>query len=1350
MKIKPLLLSVLLILTINNFAQLGINKDGTNPNADAILHVKGDAVNNKIILEPGNNGAVGIGETAPEGLLHLYKTDNTWLDIRTDSFNKAGIRLRENAENKWGFNIYYDGDAASRSLIFEGIGNNGITYGKHMVINRSDGNVGIGVDNPDDSAILELGADDKGLLIPRLTQAQRDAINLPQNGLLIYQTDNTKGFHFYNGNNWSNLTDASSIVTKLDDLIDAKSDSDGTDNGSSIFLGINAGLNDDQSANSNVGIGFESLKNNTSGYYNIANGAYSLSFNTTGDNNTASGYSSLGTNTTGDTNTANGSFSLGLNKTGDNNTANGAFSLFNNTSGHSNTANGTYSLFESRIGSSNVALGYSAGYHETGSNKLYVENSDATPNTALIYGEFGADNTTAGNILRTNSEFQIGDPNDTGYKFPTARGVADQVLQIDANGLLTWQDANSVGIQKIDDLNDAKSDSDGTDNGSSIFLGVNAGLNDDQTDNRNLGIGFESLNSNTTGEMNTANGYKSLYHNKANSKSVAYGFGSMYFADDRTTGIDTYNTAIGYEAQRGSNTPANNTGTWNTGLGYQSLMSNTNGEANTALGARSLYLNTEGERNSVVGYHSLNANTVGSKNTANGFFSLFSNKAGSNATAIGYKAMQFANNTTTAFENQNVAVGYETLRGSSTPANNTGNANTAVGYKSLTTNTSGNHNTAFGANALQTNKANNGSVAFGYNAMQYADDRTTTIDTYNTAIGYEAQRGSNTPANNTGTWNTSLGHQTLMSNTNGEANTALGARSLYLNTEGERNSAIGYHSLNSNTVGNRNTANGFFSLYSNKAGSNATAIGYKAMQNANNTTIAFENQNVAVGYEALKGSATPSNNTGNRNVALGYKSLKANSTGNENTASGYRTLFTNTTGNANVALGYRALETNIGNSNSLAIGYRAMQNADNRINGRETFNTAIGNYALKGSPTIEANTGTKNTAIGYATLYSNGWGKENTAIGFTSLYNNVVGNENTAIGFESLFKNKSGHQNTAIGRSAGYENLGNENVFIGNQAGYYNDGNENVFIGNQAGYSNEGNSNVFIGFQAGSTESDNDKLYIENSDANEYNALVYGEFDDNLLRVNGKLELRGASQENRGQLEIIETNNDEPGRIIFKDDHGFSNEWIIAAKCDADSRFHKIFIRSSVDNGFSGYEFGRYGMGIGIETDDIHGLRLRNSALSGKVLARAYDTYSDTRIKTNQRDIKYGLSDILKTTPKSYTQHNSKFVEDKLEVDFTEGLEEIGFIAQELHQVMPEMVNKPEDDSKRLWSINYIELIPVLVKSIQQQQEIIENYQEKWEKQTQKILSENAKKDILINQLIERLNKMEQKLTSKE
>ncbi|AUP77511.1 hypothetical protein [Flavivirga eckloniae] len=62
--------------------------------------------------------------------------------------------------------------------------------------------IGIGTTTPDASSILDIESTTSGILIPRLTQVQRDAIASPATGLLIYQTDNTPGFYFYNGATW--------------------------------------------------------------------------------------------------------------------------------------------------------------------------------------------------------------------------------------------------------------------------------------------------------------------------------------------------------------------------------------------------------------------------------------------------------------------------------------------------------------------------------------------------------------------------------------------------------------------------------------------------------------------------------------------------------------------------------------------------------------------------------------------------------------------------------------------------------------------------------------------------------------------------------------------------------------------------------------------------------------------------------------------------------------------------------------------------------------------------------------------------------------------------------------------
>jgi hypothetical protein len=76
----------------------------------------------------------------------------------------------------------------------------------------STGSAGIGTTTPSAFSILEMISTSKGLLIPRMTKAQRDN-NIPvtpltPSGLLIYQTNNTPGFYYYAGTGagWKAIT----------------------------------------------------------------------------------------------------------------------------------------------------------------------------------------------------------------------------------------------------------------------------------------------------------------------------------------------------------------------------------------------------------------------------------------------------------------------------------------------------------------------------------------------------------------------------------------------------------------------------------------------------------------------------------------------------------------------------------------------------------------------------------------------------------------------------------------------------------------------------------------------------------------------------------------------------------------------------------------------------------------------------------------------------------------------------------------------------------------------------------------------------------------------------------------
>jgi uncharacterized protein (TIGR02145 family) len=62
--------------------------------------------------------------------------------------------------------------------------------------------VGVNTNNPDASSALDIQSTTGGILIPRLTKTQRDAILAPATGLMIYQTDQASGFYFYDETAW--------------------------------------------------------------------------------------------------------------------------------------------------------------------------------------------------------------------------------------------------------------------------------------------------------------------------------------------------------------------------------------------------------------------------------------------------------------------------------------------------------------------------------------------------------------------------------------------------------------------------------------------------------------------------------------------------------------------------------------------------------------------------------------------------------------------------------------------------------------------------------------------------------------------------------------------------------------------------------------------------------------------------------------------------------------------------------------------------------------------------------------------------------------------------------------------
>ena len=89
-------------------------------------------------------------------------------------------------------------------------------------------------------------------------------------------------------------------------------------------------------------------------------------------------------------------------------------------------------------------------------------------------------------------------------------------------------------------------------------------------------------------------------------------------------------------------------------------------------------------------------------------------------------------------------------------------------------------------------------------------------------------------------------------------------------------------------------------------------------------------------------------------------------------------------------------------------------------------------------------------------------------------------------------------------------------------------------------------------------------------------------------------------------------------------------------------------------------------------------------------------TPSDKRLKTNIKDINYGLETIMKLNPKQYDWKKDE-------------THDIGFIAQEVEKIIPEIVKDKKHFDKEIKTLDYEKLTAVLIKAVQELKQEIED-----------------------------------------
>ncbi len=757
--------------------------------------------------------------------------------------------------------------------------------------------------------------------------------------------------------------------------------------GQSVFIGENAGMSDDLTNNINVFVGKDAGLSNTNGEANTFVGILSGRSNTTGNLNTAFGAAALDNNTIGASNVAVGRSALSANSTGNNNVAIGESALHDKTLGSDNVVIGFQALtsatnvannvavgkqagYSNLNGNGNIFLGYTAGYNETGSDKLYIDNSNTA--TPLIYGDFASNHITINDSL-TSKYFQMTNGAANGF-----------VLRSDATGNATWTnpatlitDTSSWTKALTTNTTANKSDNQYVTGkvGIGDFSASTPNANIQVIGNGNIGAGNTISGSNAlvTGNGNTLSGNYSIASGQFNNNAAENSIIAGYFS--RIENGYGHSILVGYTDTIAASSAAV-FGVGNKVTAYEGFAAGdknkVSGQTAAAFGgsnnATASNAFVTGGRNTVS---ASNAFATGNNNIANGnnsFVNGSDNTASSfSETTIGLYGTNYTPNSTTIYNATDRVL-------------NVGNGvNSSARSDAFTILKNGNigvNNSTPNSSAILDITATNKGVRLPNVALTSTTDATTIATPATSLLIYNTATAGISPNNITPGFyynsNTSVSPIWTRLNTNNTEDTLGWTKALTSTTKATK-------SDNQYVTGNIGVGD-FSSAAPNDK------IHVKGNLRIDSGRIDFRNtgQSVFVG----EGAGINDDLAARSNVAIGYNSLNQN-----------------TTGNNNVAIGTGALEKNTA-----------------------SFNTAVGRYALK-----NVTTGFTNAAFGESTLRSSTTGFENTAFGQASLRFNITGNRNTVVGSAAGYNN-TGSANIFFGYQAGFNETGNNKLYIENSS----------------------------------------------------------------------------------------------------------------------------------------------------------------------------------------------------------------------------------------------------------------------------------------------------------------------------
>ena len=317
---------------------------------------------------------------------------------------------------------------------------------------------------------------------------------------------------------------------------------------------------------------------------------------------------------------------------------------------------------------------------------------------------------------------------------------------------------------------------------------------------------------------------------------------------------------------------------------------------------------------------------------------------------------------------------------------------------------------------------------------------------------------------------------------------------------------------------------------------------------------------------------------------------------------------------------------------------------------------------------------------------------ENTWYGLNAGNLTMTGTNNTFIGYASGNQNTSGSSNAFLGAYAGNINTtGHDNAFLGYEAGSFNTtGYSNTFIGGYAGFSNDtGNGNVFIGYYAGYNETTSNKLYIDNSDT--ATPLIYGEFDNNIVAVNGNLGI-GTKVPVR-PLHVV------GDQAVFRMDRPSNTAAFMLVRTDVSGNPMKTFVVGTNASASNTGEFVINDLGTAVSGGGSRRMTIATDGsvnFPGAVTGASFTPTSSAAFKANIRTYENALETVKKLRGVRFDWKDS-------------GKPSVGLIAEEVDKVIPEVVAHNDKDAT---GVNYDSLVGVLVEAVKEQQGLIQAQKE--------------------------------------